>query len=258
MSNDKLDKIQDKIEKLLRLQQSAEKIGSLEEAALAAANANKLMAKYNLEVSMDQALDQEEKVLWELLSMNELHGWNKTEAGWMRQLYHHIARYNFCKIIYCKWVEYIRDDDDLYTGKSRLHEELKLFGEKTNMKMVMFMASQLVERLKAAHKISWKVYHGHEKKNAYKRGYLAGGVQGIASKLREQNEANKVEYTGLSELIVVKDAKVNDKIAEIYPSLGQTRSRGLSAQDGRSQGYSDGRKMNIRGGVTGGNKQLGS
>lgn len=258
MNNKGLDKIKNKIEKLLKLEKGAKEIGSLEEAANAAAKAQTLMVKYNIEASQIDIDKKENTMNHEIIVLSDEHKWTKIDGFWMFKMYKSLSQYNFCEIILSDRDTYYRNKNDILT-KKKLHR-LYLLGEPINIEMVKFMAGQLIERLKMMQKVSYALYGGPEKRNAFKRGYFIGAVEGINMKLAEMQEANQIQYTGLTGLIKMTGLAIQDKKKELFGNnLTQVRRKQVSSQHGRAKGQHDGSNMSIRKGIktnTNSNKYL--
>jgi len=234
---DNLDKVKDKIEKLFRKAESAGEMGSLDEAAAFTAKAQAILTKYNLDMA-DIKVEQDGNTCeGERNDLKEKHGWTKTDGDWLIKLYSTISRHNFCKIVVHK----------MYKSTEPM---ITIIGEPHNIEMVKYICSHLVPKIKQLRLQRWKEYNGYEKTNAFKRGYYRGAVQGINAKLVEQRDNDKSKYTGLQGLIVLSDALVDEKMAELFSNLTNGgRSRSLSGASGAMAGYKDGKNMNINKGV---------
>jgi len=251
---DNLNQIKDKILKLLALQEGAEKIGSIAEAANAAEKIQNLLLKYNLDLAEIEGRKLEEKMGIEQNSLDlEDLGWNKKEGTWILVLYQALCRYNFCEFI------------TRSTGKKKVYG-FHVIGTKENVAIVTYFGEQLINRFKVMMASAWKEYEGDDKRGKWKRGYLMGACLGIAAKLRESYELarDKLEEITLNKdnfqqefkenkldaLMVITANKIAKYVEEKMPNLGRGRCiHKNNGSDGISKGYEDGYKTNIHKGI---------
>lgn len=120
----KKDNLINKIKNLLDL---AEDENSQHEAEAAAKKAQALIMKYNIEEAELRQGDEAtiEESLFHLWKIK-----NKSEGVWVRNLFHSVAKFNFCKIIIAKrWI-----DDEW-------KEVLYILGEKDNIELVKYLST---------------------------------------------------------------------------------------------------------------------
>lgn len=244
MITDKVKKIKEKIVKLQRKAESAESIGNLDEAEIFITKVQELLQQYNLEMS-DIQTEEEQMVNIERedIDFKSTHGWAKTDSNWLHILYHWVSKYNFCK--------FVGDGNTKNPGGW-------IIGEEHNRDMVKFICAQVVPVVKRLRKERWREYQGHEKTNAFKRGYYRGAVAGFRDKMREQEEASKAKFEGMAGLMVLNEKLVDEKTAEYFGRLRKTSQRGLKGQSGRQSGYQDGKKINVKQGVGSGSRPAGN
>lgn len=226
-------KIKDKIEKLYKKAQSAEDIGSLEEAAIFMTKAQELLVQYNLELSDLNLEGEKQEAIRERVDLKEYHKWSKVDGDWLLRLYNVVSIFNFCKVV------------------AHGTHAVSIVGEEQNVDMVKYICANIVPTVKSLRAKAWKQYEGFEKMNAFKRGYYRGAVSGLHTKLAEQRETEKAKYAGLTGLMVTSGKLVDQKMAELFGSLGRKRSTRLSAASGTAQGYQDGKNLQINKGVSG-------
>lgn len=242
-----------KIQGLLRLEESAKKVGSMEEAANASGKIRDILMKHNLDLFTIQQASQEKKteIIHKLYNLEEL--MQSHEGGWIRNLVSIIARYNLCDI--------------LGRGKT---SEIWMIGTETNIEVTWYTAAQLANRLRLSGREAFKTYEGKEKRNTYLRGYYIGANQGIQQQLAEnaareaynakiaskkiaQKEKNtESESTSLMvmsmQVAMMKDVENhmanNFQFKMAKPKM--IRSKGMS---GRQQGVIDGKSMSINAGI---------
>ena len=223
-----IEKIKSRIEKMLRKADSAKEIGSLHEAELFAKTANKLLMEYNLSMS-DINLGENKQII-EGVGL-ELK-YNKSDGDWKVRLYSIIAKFNLCRVI--------------KLGQST---KIVIFGEQYNVDLVMYVSSQLENTIKSLCSQRWKEYGGLEKKNTFKRAYYIGAVNGIYSKLKEQQVELQNEMIGVTALVKTNEIAIAEKVNTMFNNIRIGTSRRLSGQDGAFLGYKDGKNMQIHKGL---------
>lgn len=239
-SEKELDSIKEKIEKLLNKAESAKQIGSLEEAAAFAAKASNLLMKYNLCMSDIGGKPKDDMEVGRI-DLGELHGFNKTEGDWVVQLYNAIAKFNLCRVIKVNMPG---------------HMKIVIIGDKFNTETVMYIAGQLVNRLKELQRERFKQYKGTEKKGTFKRSYFIGAVNGIWDKLEENKKAQEVENVNVTALVRTNELELQSKVEEVFAdSLKTGKARKSKGQDGSFYGYQDGKRMNVNPGLNEKSKQ---
>lgn len=248
----KLEKVIRQIKALLQLSEKQGDAGSIAEAESAAAKATQLMLEYNLE--MHQLGGDKSDIDGVRAKINDRQ--NKTDGDFVLRMYSCIAQFNFCKVIH-------------FTNKKDLGS-VGIIGTKVNMEMVCYISDQLIERLKILEKQKWKQWEvfTDQKRNAFRRGYYQGAVDGIQYKLHLQREYEKQQqeiiagerrlaqgFTEGSEnsLILFSDKNsqliqefIDSQIGELDPAR---KKRILKAQDAKGLGYRDGKNMDINKGL---------
>jgi hypothetical protein len=254
MNLDHIDKnLLAKIQKLMKLQEGAKAIGNFEEAANAAERIREMLMKYNLEMyQVEAAGDLTQKK--EATSHQEFDADDLTkphEGRWIQNLAKTIANYNMCAAF------------------SRTKgTKMVIIGTPSNVEIVWYTCEMIANLLRPAWKIAFKAYTGHEKRNTFMRGFLDGGVKGIAAQLAERQakevwEAKQVEQS----VNEVKTDNQKDAVMRINMQLqaqkenhnyAQTQFRmvsggthkGLSGQNGKAQGFEHGKNMSLNKGLT--------
>lgn len=239
------NKVIDKIRKLIKLEESATKVGSIAEAANAAERIRELLQAHNLEMSQIsmQEPEKEEAVTSDRFYPEELT--KPHEGDWIRSLTEVIGRFNNCRVI--------------GTGKSV--GAIYIVGTQTNSQVTWYTVSQLSNRLRPMAKQAWKDYKGFEKRNTFIRGYYIGAVRGIDTKLTEEKEreraqASKDRNNGLENtnalMIVNMDDLMTKKVQSYINAnfnVGTRRARTTKSASGWSQGFEAGKSMSINSGV---------
>jgi hypothetical protein len=244
------ESIIEKVQKLLELQKGAEAIGSLEEAANAAEKVQRLLLKHNLEMSEIAAHDPEKEQKMGRARYEEIYA-KKNEGQWIYRLYSVLAGHNLCYIVYTRF----RDDH----GKP--NKFVNLIGTKENVQVVRFLADQLELRLRKLEQKAWNTRElwMHEKRNAFRRGYLMGACMGIDTQLSEAKQKAMQENVKVNALVLANDAKLREAVAHFFPRLSSARrTKGYSANGAMNKGYQDGKSMQINKGMgKGGNGTAG-
>ncbi len=238
-----LKKIHDKIKKLLALQKGAEDIGSIEEAANAAAQIQKLLLKYNLELSEIDLKERKHNIGNNRYNLKEMHGWNKNQGNWLTSIYHLIAKYNFCKVVG------IGKADKYYDPR------IQLFGDRHNIEIVLDLCLSLISQIKGLEGKRWKELEGSitDKRATFRRSYFQGCIEGISQRLYEEREANKVEWKGTTGLVVLNDKALVTAVDEHFGegSLKTSIRRQSKSAVGYGTGVKDGKSMGTKRGVQG-------
>src|SRR6188768_3429521 len=147
-----------KIHKLINLKEGAEAVGSLAEAENAAAKLQNLLMKYNLDLQEVRKAKQEERL--------EMHDdWiymgnkaDKRESTWVTLLCAAIARNSMCRVSVHNW-------------------HIHIIGEKNNVQLILYICDQMIEKVRIAEKLSWKIHDAQpdsmykEKRGTFRRGF---------------------------------------------------------------------------------------
>jgi hypothetical protein len=232
------ESILEKIQKLWRLQKSAEEIGSLHEAELAATRVTELLLKYNLE--MEDINSFKKSDAQDLLRFDERGIINpKNEGKWVHSLYHTISRYNFCKVI------------TMVDRSGITKDYVTIIGTKDNVESVKFLCEQLEYRVRVSEKLAWKINPSDEKRNTFRRGFFMGAVKGINFQLKTKREEEARANVKVTALVLSRDAKMKDFVEKEFHHLGNNKQHNLSSQTGAVMGFIEGRSMSINKGVKG-------
>jgi hypothetical protein len=243
MENTDIKKIHDRINKLIRLEEGAKEIGSMEEAANAAAQIQKLLMKYNIDRNQIEPEKQRENIISKDVEIGKEHGYKKTESDWMLVLANHVCVSNMCKLV--------------VTNKNTMAAagviRLTIFGEKNTIEQVEYLVLQLVIRIKKMRLEAYKQHAkngGNDKKNAYFRSYSRACTTEIAIKFQDMGEEVVKSYKGGSQLMVVNNQLLAEAVANKF---GHTRSVNRTTKLGSHAGALDGRRdgsnMNIHKGI---------
>ena len=249
----------EKIQKILKLQESEKAIGNVEAAATYAQKISEILMKYNLDLNAVASVDTSAKPAIQevIFDTNELE--KSHEGGWVLQLIRVVARANMCRVLAMK-------------GSPKAW----VIGTETNAYTVWFITEQLVNRLRPIKAEKWAEYTGYEKRNTWTRGFFAGAVTGIGAQFMEKERKDKerardtqmnVSPTMRTEdqqtgLMIVKmqqdeEVRVNAFVNKNYRLGGASSKRGTSSVGGKETGYNTGKSMNVHSGLASGSKRIG-
>ena len=232
--------ILEKIRKLQRFQEDAERRGSEEEATNAALRIQDLLTKYN--IALEDVGTGEAEVGQE--DCRVLEKKEKSEGTWRTDLLRVLARTNFCST-------------GRYSATGDMGSKwiLILIGEEHNREVVKDLFQSLVPRIKSLAKQAWKEYNGPEKRNAFLRGFYLGCSNRIGQRLIEAMETVKESEPQTQALVLKKDAKLNTYIQQNFGRGRATRGRSLSGIGGMQAGRAAGDKVSVNRGVAGRSSQ---
>ena len=233
----------DKIRKLIAKQQSAEQIGSLEEANTFAAKIQELLTKYNLEIA--DIGDAKEKPKMGKMEFTDIRN-RKSEGKWEPGLYNILAKFNYCMLI-------------THSAGGTV-VSASIIGTKENIEIVKFLGDQLQTKIRMLEKIDWNDQgrHTNEKRGKFRRGFYLGAVNGIRIQLQIQRDAQMASQVKVTSLVVQTDKDLADAVDSIFGHLGKRSGGRSSSSVGRSMGHERGRSMQINRGVgsTGNQKSI--
>lgn len=223
LTGSELDSIVLKIQKLLALSQSSNE----HEAALAAARAQDLLFRYNLDMaSVADATNPRTAYARNFFTIG-----SGKALEWKRDLVFVLARFNFCRAF-------------TYSGS----KTMAIVGQRHNYEVVTGLYDylsaafgRLVERAFTEYRLAG----GAEHHLTYKTSWLLGAVAGVRAQLLAQQQANKAASEASSALVLVKDAEldaaVNDLIGGVVPRKGAS----AKSVSGYGAGYQTGRTIGL-------------
>lgn len=233
-----MDAIMSKIKKLKAQYEGAKKIGSENEAAVAAALLNKLLIQYNL--SMDE-IDFKERPV-DQVTHEEVSGYEYKSIGgeWENRLTSVICSYNLCRC-------YV-------LGSS--YKRLVIVGRRENLELVKWMVSMLKERYVEFSKKAYKAYkesaeylYTRYSKDRFQRSYLLGCTEGLNHKLHEEREREKRDdakfAAQVTALVVQSDGALTDYVTQTWGKCGHRKGGHTYAGSARSQGYEEGKRTEL-------------
>lgn len=231
----------DLVRKLLRLSTSSNE----HEAAAAAAKAQELLEKYNLDRA--QIVDKGDQDEQYVNHQGRTVGGTKGQASWRISLLNVVAKNNFCRIV--------KTDTNRYTiiGKAHNIEVVEylfayLAGEITRLAAAGWKATTPEQRTRRR----WNSRHGYVETTmspeTWKRGFAMGAVSVISQRLRQQR-ADFGRSSQAYGLIVRTDRELDEATRAIFPWLGKSRRSSTSASDAFHAGRAAGATIAINPGV---------
>jgi len=238
MPNAALDKIQDRIRKLLALGESANE----HEAKLAMKNAQKLMNKYNI----DQA-----DVLINISSSDITHeDFLETAAphSSVASLGGHVCRLFDCQVIIMKKVA------------SRRHTMFRFVGTTENIASARYMLTHLMTCWKSMHIADFKAHQAdthpalQAKKVSFRNAHRAGFSESIGKRVDSLLKARTTELnkaSGNAALVPVKMSEAVKAYSDEKFDLKKGRAGRTSSNAGRSAGRAAGNSVPMGGAIAG-------
>lgn len=213
-------KIIDKIQKLLNLAEGAEAVGSMAEAENAASKVQALLMQYNLDIETVKASKIQARAEFFDGYVNLSDKQDKRESFWVPKLFNAIARHNFCKCFPRQQGVYI-------------------VGEKSQVELVLYIAEQMVAKVRIAEKYAWKIYDAKpegrwdikEKRGTYRRGFFEGACHGIDQRLARDKRAMEHTFNPFAIMIVKKEKEVQDYWNEHYLKPAEEKLKQMEAQE---------------------------
>ena len=218
-----------KIQKLLKLQYNAEKIGSTGEAYQAAKMVRKLLMEYNLSMS-DINTDTEEDI--KIVESDDLSFSDQYGVHWKRMLLGVICEHNLCELIYC-------------TQKKRTN----IVGSETNMIIVREFYTYLLrvftrlsmERLNEAQNEAMR--QGKFMIDLQKKKYIKSYLEGVPFGLNE-NYKSLVPTSAETGLMVTHKAIIKSYLNRKHIRNGRKHKLEVE-EDAFGIGYEDGLKVSL-------------
>ena len=221
------EKVIEKVAKILALKANA---GTEEEAQAAAAMAQKMAFKYNLDLeaieSGTKGVGRREVIRGTI---------DVGRAGWSRSLLSVVAMNNFCRVV-------THGDSPICT----------VVGERHNLLITDYIYAFVVYEINRLADAAWTnrdrraVY---EPVQTYKRGFREGAVVGVSTALSRQRNDDMNNVQGGRALVIVKDQQVEEALHQFFPNLRAGRSRTVRYGQGYDLGYEKGRQIQINKGV---------
>lgn len=236
-----IDKIKEKIQKLMALQEGAMKIGSFNEAANAAEKIQILLMKYNL--SLGEVGTQKEKSNMNHIrfTMDDI-GYNSKQGTWVIMLLRGAVKLNMCKLV-------------THTGFKSQFVGATILGSAENIELAKYTYDQLYNKVKTLEALEWKTYQGADLRGKFRRGFYMGAAMAIVGKVdkiirdMEEGKVAEIDAIACTALIVKNEAKLAEYTAQIFPRLSLGKSLRSNGSDGVSLGYARGSEISFNKGL---------
>lgn len=244
VENPKIERILEKLRKLMDLEASARSLGNEGEANAAAAGINRLLIEYNLEL---EDVPMEQKIKDPVERELVVNG-NIPYMGypWYRFLFDVVCKYNLCKALRSR-----SDRTCLY-----------VVGRKTNRETVLYLFSFLTSCFVRLGRLNYKRFKYKCLRNGvhcpdacqYMKSYLLGCALGLELKFKNEQEVMPCNVTAL---VVSNDKLLQDYLSsqDVGPARRQRAQDYLQTalQDGQTDGYN----VQINKGIEGKSKTIG-
>lgn len=224
------DKILDKIRKLIRLKESASKIGSEGEANAAAAAVNKLLTEYNL--SLMEVAEEETAPVLNITESSRFSYQDVYGNIWKRDLLRIISEYNYCQIL-------------LYSGTTYM----VVLGTKENASVVIALYNYLRVAFKSLavdrHREFIRGKRGYYCTQKFKKNYIRSYLLGCCTGLRSQFESisRTCKETGL---VICHKQLIKDYLATIsLVKRKPVQNKCKTNYSAYTSGYVDGNRINL-------------
>ncbi len=232
MDNINISKILERIQKLQAL--ANDNGASESEVNQATAHIQRLLDKHNL------SLEQIEPVKQSDIQFTTEKNAKKKLMGWEFNLAHTLASNFYCKVLT------IGSDIQFIGTKSDIQITINLF----RSVRVLFdaMASKRVTEYTRRMFTEFGItdtrhLQGAQSLKTFRLSYLAGAVNGLAQKLREQRATSDQSITAL---VVRRDLVAKTAMHEKYPNIRSVAFGNASFnQDASTQGFIDGKNINL-------------
>ena len=224
------EKILAKLEKLVKLEEGAREIGSLEEAANAAARIQELLTKYNLSLAdvqiSDEAADPNPVIAVEF-DLKDTPHWQRNESTFVVDLMSVVCRYNNAKMI-------IRTRG----GLAKMPPIFMLFAQEGTHEFLIQLFGRINYQIRRLEADAWAgAKNGPVSRGKYKRDYFLGACHTIGDRLREMHASMEEEHS--TGLMVIGD-KLKKAVDERYgKSLGTLSRRSRDVSSAYAKGASD-------------------
>ena len=224
------------LERIQKLHALSERNTNTHEATAAAAKAQELCFRHNLE--LEEVINTKGAEKAPYVKADYVMQAGRNDVAWKRTLFGGICEANFCKSIY-------------YGGTSKMG----VVGQKHNFDVACYLFEYLtgeIERLAVNSCIEEGVI---EKRGRYIKQFCEGASTSVYWRLKAVHKAQAVSTDDCRALVVVKDKELDVAVKQHWPRLIHP-SRRFSVGNGYSQGQQAGRSMPINRGVSQGSRGL--
>ncbi len=226
------EEVLSKVRKLFELSNSPNE----NEAALAAAKARELLARYNLSIA-DLPTDEAKGTLAPIEASVRV---GKAVRNWVKALLLHVAEGFECEHIIRR-----RQGSDTVLSfiGTQADAEVAVYTFQFLYRQLHSFVERALPRLRRENR-GWSA-------SALKSAYLDGAVTRIGERFREQTQTIRVaERHACKDLVVAKEQMINNYMAAAYPNIRMEYSRRRIVSAGAfEKGYCDAGTINLRPGI---------
>lgn len=241
LSQEEAESIVSKIKKLMALSKSSNE----NEAASAAAKAQELLLKYNIELSEIQDTTVETKLTKEFL---ELFGRN--EVTWKKHLAHGVANANLCKGVGSGNGMYFLGKKHnieiaIYMYQTLVNDLERIADEKWQQILVLRELAAKYPKVEIFSDYSLAYVHG----KTWKASFYAGAVKTIRERLEENLTELKINNENMMALVTTEDKQLQVYMKQEFPKLVSGRSLHANYRSAYESGRRAGHDIQFKRGV---------
>ncbi len=219
-----------KIKKLLHLADGTRN-SNTEEAASAAAKAQEMMFKYNLDMADVDGLTEEDA---EVIGKDDyIVRANRNSLGWKGILLGGICSVNFCRVVHSGG-----------EGSSKM----TIFGKPSNVQVGVYLYEYLEREIGRLAVEGLQENGIFEHKAAWGRSFCMGAVHTVLRRLKEQRRQDETSTEKCTALVMVSDKQLDAAVRAEYPHL-QTVRRTYQVNGGYGAGQRAGEGIGLHRGV---------
>lgn len=239
----KFAEIAEKIQKLMALAESSNE----NEAAVAAAKAQELLAKYNLDLAQVRGFTA--KTDEEIIEVATNDDKYKKRQAWIVELADVIAKHNFCTALFSShghtyFIGHTRDVNVAVFLFNNLRVRLfKLATDRT------YEYSLTLKKNRSYIRDTYEELSGNVHPRVWRNSWLMGAVAGINKKLNESRK-DFAEAPNAMTMIVVREQEVSTWVKQKYPKLSSVSLGGGQNVGATVSGFRTGYEMAMQTGIT--------
>lgn len=242
MEDKERQRILEKVKKLLKLKEGAEKIGSEGEAYAAAEGIHRLLTQYN--ISMDEIPGGEEKSGPNIGESEEI-SYSSRYGNWKRSLLNILCTYNYCQslvVTYRKKMLIVGQEDNVVVVRQLYEYLVEAFNRLCDDRWEEFV-KEYVKETAQPYSIAEYYLSNNEKKRFFKS-YFLGATSGL-----HRNFENRQPTSDETPLMVVHQKAIDDYLSKDESFSGKTvhfrEVRQNLNEWAASCGYEDGKEISL-------------
>ena len=235
-ANQDLEKIKEKIAKLLRKSESAQELNSMAEATAFANKANDLLMQYNIklaDINREAGLPTEPEII---IIKTPLSTFGNTESrdgkSWMISLINIVNVHNLCTLVLSSKC-FMNNPNDPY---------LHIFGTQENIDHTSKLSTQLIGAALNLCDKAWKTYNGSIKRGKFRRDFLNGFNIGLNISMKEHEKQQAQEVFALMR---TNEVALTNKVSEVFNELKKAKSRRKDYNEAAHLGLEAGKNIKL-------------